>query len=71
MPWGPWQSAHSRWELLAVGSLVVGRMRVGKAILKSVSIEHLTIARLRVRELTATGSLTAPAANLLPETHSQ
>lgn len=56
---------------LAVGSLVVRRMRVGKAILKSVLIEHPTIARLRVRELTVTGSLTAPAANLLPEPHSQ
>lgn len=55
---------------LAIGRLVVGRLKVGKANLKSVSIEDLTIGRPQVRDLTVTGSLNTPAANLLgqPET---
>ena len=36
---------------LAIGRLVIGRLMVGRANAKSVSIEDLTIARLRVGEL--------------------
>jgi hypothetical protein len=40
--------------------MVIGRLSVGKASLKSVSIEDLTIGCLQVRELTVTGSLSTP-----------
>lgn len=45
--------------------LYVDPFLLWKANLRSASIEDLTIGRLQVRELTVTGSLTAPATNLL------
>jgi hypothetical protein len=54
---------------IAIGALAIGRLAirnavVGSAKFKSLKIEDLTVARLRAGEVTVSGSLNLPAANV-------